>query len=78
MPHFTTCRKAWLLKANTGADAGRKGLLLIRGIFGFGAIINYFFAVQFLPLSEALVLTFTAPIWAAVLGPFVIKETPQR
>lgn len=56
----------------------RRGLLLVRGIFGFGAIGNYFFAVSLLPLNDALVLTFTAPIWASILGPFFIKETPQK
>ncbi|KAK9904222.1 hypothetical protein WJX75_007139 [Coccomyxa subellipsoidea] len=56
----------------------RRGLLLIRGIFGFGAIGNYLFAVSLLPLNDTLVLTFTAPIWAAVLGPFLIKEKPTK
>jgi len=35
-------------------------------------------AVIMLPLNDAMVLTFTAPIWAAVLSPFVIKEQPSR
>ena len=56
----------------------RRLLLLIRGIFGFGAIGNYLFAVTLLPLHEALVLTFTAPLWASILGPFLIKEVPQK
>lgn len=53
-------------------------MLLVRGIFGFGAIGNYFFAIQLLPLNEALVLTFTSPVWASILGPFLIKEAPQK
>ncbi|BDA45883.1 probable pseudopaline exporter CntI [Coccomyxa sp. Obi] len=56
----------------------RRGLLLVRGIFGFGAIGNYLFAVSLLPLNDTLVLTFTAPIWAAVLGPCLIKEKPSK
>ncbi len=56
----------------------RRGLLLIRGIFGFGAIGNYLFAVSLLPLNDTLVLTFTAPIWAAILGPFLINEKPTK
>ena len=35
-------------------------------------------AVILLPLNDAMVLTFTAPIWAAVLSPFIIKEQPSR
>ncbi|KAK9837654.1 hypothetical protein WJX74_002242 [Apatococcus lobatus] len=57
----------------------RRGLLLVRGLFGFGAICSYFWAVQYLPLNDAMVLTYTSPIWVAVLGPFlIIKETPSK
>ena len=58
--------------------ACRRGLLLVRGIFGFGAIGNYLWAVTLLPLNDTLVLTFTAPIWAAVLGPFLINEQASK
>lgn len=50
----------------------------MRGVFGFGAIGNYLWAVTLLPLNDTLVLTFTAPIWAAVLGPFLIKEQASK
>lgn len=57
----------------------RRGLLLVRGLFGFGAICSYFWAVQYLPLNDAMVITYTSPIWVAVLGPFlIIKETPSK
>ncbi|KAK9826110.1 hypothetical protein WJX81_004310 [Elliptochloris bilobata] len=56
----------------------RRSLLTIRGIFGYGAIMNYLIAVIMLPLNDAMVLTFTAPIWAAILSPIVIKEQPSR
>ena len=57
----------------------RRLFLLVRGIFGFGAIGNYLFAVTLLPLNDTLVLTFTAPIWASVLGPFIIvKESASK
>lgn len=62
----------------TGWWLCRRGLLLVRGVFGFGAIGNYLFAVSLLPLNDTLVLTFTAPIWAAVLGPCLIKEKPTK
>jgi drug/metabolite transporter (DMT)-like permease len=89
----------------TRAAGRRRRLLTIRGIFGFGAIMNCarparrpfvparllppraltaalraadLVAVIMLPLNDAMVLTFTAPIWAAVLSPFVIKEQPSR
>ena len=71
------CKAALVLKQWV-CCVGRRGLLLVRGIFGFGAIGNYLFAVSLLPLNDTLVLTFTAPIWAAVLGPCLIKENPSK
>lgn len=66
-------------KLNTTAVLCRRLFLLVRGIFGFGAIGNYLFAVTLLPLNDTLVLTFTAPIWASVLGPFIIvKEAASK
>ncbi|KAK9865750.1 hypothetical protein WJX84_008399 [Apatococcus fuscideae] len=57
----------------------RRGLLAVRGLFGFGAIGSYFWAVQFLPLNDAMVLTYTSPIWVALLGPFlIIHEKPSK
>ena len=50
----------------------------MRGIFGFGAIGNYFFAVSLLPLNDALVLSFSAPIWASVLGPYFLGEQSTK
>ena len=50
----------------------------MRGIFGFGAIGSYFWAIQLLPIQDAMVLTFLAPLWVALLGPVFIKETPSR
>lgn len=56
----------------------RRGLLAVRGIFGFGAIGCYFWAIQLLPIQDAMVLTFLAPLWVALLGPIFINETPSR
>ena len=54
----------------------RRGLLAIRGCFGFGAIGCYFFAVTLLPLNDAMVITFLAPLVVALASPVVIKESP--
>jgi drug/metabolite transporter (DMT)-like permease len=51
---------------------------LIRGMFGFGAIGGFLWAVQLLPLNDAQVLSFTAPIWAALLSPLLLGERPSR
>ncbi|MFH1379240.1 MAG: DMT family transporter [bacterium] len=51
-----------------------KKLLLMRGFFGFCAIGCYFFAVTKLPLADATLLSYTAPIFTAVLSVFFLKE----
>ena len=38
-------------------------LLLIRGVLGFTALSCFFFAVVRLPLADATVIHFTAPVW---------------
>ena len=68
----------WHLRQASVMHTCRRGLLLVRGVFGFGAIGNYLWAVTLLPLNDTLVLTFTAPIWAAVLGPYLIKERASK
>lgn len=56
----------------------RRGLLAVRGLFGFGAIGCYFFAVTKLPLNDTMVLTFLAPLVVALASPVVIKENPPK
>jgi len=71
---------ALIMCAKDGVNpfGNRRGLLAIRGTFGFGAIGCYFWAIQLLPIQDAMVLTFLAPLWVALLGPIFIKETPSR
>lgn len=56
----------------------RRRLLATRGMFGFGAIGCYFFAVTKLPLNDTMVLTFLAPLVVALASPVVIKENPPK
>ncbi|KAJ5159142.1 Drug/metabolite transporter [Penicillium coprophilum] len=39
-----------------------RGLLLLRAIFGFTGVYALYYSVQYLPLSEATVITFLSPI----------------
>ncbi|KAJ5494702.1 Drug/metabolite transporter [Penicillium fimorum] len=39
-----------------------RGLLLLRAIFGFTGVYGLYYSVQYLPLSEATVITFLSPI----------------
>ena len=52
----------------------RRGLLAIRGLFGVGAITCYLFAITHMELPNAMVLTFLAPLWVALLSPIILKE----
>ena len=47
---------------------------LMRGIFGWIANIALTASYQFIPLSRATVLFFTAPIWIGVFGTLILKE----
>ena len=52
----------------------RKGLLVLRGIFGFIALSCFFFALTRLPLADVTVLHFTNPVFTAVLAALVLHE----
>lgn len=53
-------------------------MLHIRGILGAGAIATMFFAVQYLPIADAVVFTFLAPVLITVAAPFVLGEDSGR
>jgi drug/metabolite transporter (DMT)-like permease len=49
-------------------------LLLARGIAGTLGITLYFFTLQNISLPSAVILHYTAPIFAAIIGIFLVKE----
>jgi drug/metabolite transporter (DMT)-like permease len=55
-----------------------RGLLVLRGLLGFGALSCFYFALVHLPLAEATVLQYTNPGFAAVLAIFVLGERMRR
>ncbi|EFN56059.1 hypothetical protein CHLNCDRAFT_145530 [Chlorella variabilis] len=55
--------------------SSRRWLLLVRGLVGFGAITCYYSAVQLLPLADAAVFAFLAPLFVALLSPLVLGES---
>jgi drug/metabolite transporter (DMT)-like permease len=48
--------------------------LASRGIFGGVAVCIFFFAINKIGMAKATVLTFTYPIWAAMLSPLIFKK----
>eukprot|EP00892_Ulva_mutabilis_P007720 jgi/Ulvmu1/531/UM001_0539.1 len=52
----------------------RVTLLNMRGILGVGSLSCLFFAMRHLPLADAIVFTFLAPVLITIASPFVLQE----
>jgi len=52
----------------------RRGLLLLRGLFGFGAMIFFYLALTKLPLADATAIFFTNPVLAALFAAAFLDE----
>ncbi len=52
----------------------RKGLLALRGLFGFAAVSCFFYAVVHLPLADVTVIHYTNPVFTAAFAALVISE----
>ncbi|MHC3995588.1 DMT family transporter [Thiomicrolovo sp. ZZH C-3] len=57
---------------------GRVHLLLLRGFFGFSAMILFFYTITVIPLGEAITLNKTSPLFVSVLAFFLLKEHLNR
>ena len=55
-----------------------RGLLFLRGLFGFLGLHCVFYAVAHLPLAEATVLQYMHPIFTALLAMLVLGESLGR
>jgi drug/metabolite transporter (DMT)-like permease len=53
---------------------GLRALLVLRGLTGFFSIAGLYFSLQHLSLSDAMVLTFIAPILTGFSGAVFLKE----
>lgn len=66
---------AFLRRLGIAASSGtHKRLLVLRGLFGFGALTCFFYSVTHLPLAEATVIQFTSPIFTAILASVYLGE----
>lgn len=64
-----------LLKVKLPAfSSGLYPLYILRGIFNITSVIGAFFAVSLIPLADAVAFSYAAPIFAAVLAVFILKE----
>ena len=53
----------------------RRGLLVMRGLFGFGALSCFFWAITHLPLADATVIQYVNPILVALLAALFLGES---
>lgn len=53
---------------------GKFHLLLLRGFFGFSAMILFFYTITVIPLGEAITLNKTSPLFVAILAFFLLNE----
>lgn len=68
----------WLRARGVSPWGNRKGLLLARGVLGFGALSAFFFALTRLPLADATVIQYTNPVFTAVLAAVFLSERIAR
>lgn len=52
--------------------------LASRGIFGGIAVCIFFYSINKIGMAKATVLTFTYPIWAALLSPLIFNKTTSK
>lgn len=53
---------------------GKPFLLLWRGLFGFSALLLFFYTITKIPLGEAITLNKTSPLFVAILAFFILHE----
>ncbi|HET7583459.1 MAG TPA: DMT family transporter [Gemmatimonadaceae bacterium] len=63
-----------LRRAGLSPWGRRRGRLILRGVFGFLALMCFYFAIVHLPLADATVLQYTNPIFTAILAALFLGE----
>jgi drug/metabolite transporter (DMT)-like permease len=56
----------------------RPGLLLVRGVLGYGALSCYFYSVQHLALGDAVLLQYSHPAFVAAVAPLLLGEPTRK
>jgi drug/metabolite transporter (DMT)-like permease len=62
----------------TALRTSRFKLHALRGLLNTAAMLSFFLAVSMTPLATVAALSFTSPLFATLLAPFVLKEKVGR
>jgi len=69
----------YALKIKPPTLSGRKiHLLFMRGIFGFTAMILFFYTITVIPLGEAITLNKTSPLFVSILAFYLLGENLSK
>src|SRR4029453_12012936 len=68
---------ALLRRAGVSPLGDRRGLLVLRGLYGFGGLSCAYYALTHLPLAEATLLSYLHPIFTSILAVRVLGERPD-
>ena len=55
-------------------QGGKFHLLFMRGVFGFSAMILFFYTIITIPLGEAITLNKTSPLFVSILAYYLLHE----
>lgn len=71
-----TLALSWMMVRAAGLSTfgDRKALLALRGLLGFGALACFYFSIVHLPLADATIIQYTNPVFAALLGAWLLRE----
>jgi drug/metabolite transporter (DMT)-like permease len=55
-------------------SGGKFHMLITRGVFGFLAMILFFYTITVIPLGEAITLNKTSPLFVSILAYYILKD----
>ncbi|XP_029465738.1 solute carrier family 35 member G1-like [Rhinatrema bivittatum] len=68
LPALIYCKTGFL------GPKGQRVFLLLRGLLGSSAMILLYYAVQLIPLADAIVITFSRPVFTSIFACIFLKE----
>lgn len=57
---------------------GKACMLIIRGLLGYGFMVGYYYAIEVLPLADAVVINYTMPVITAIGAAIFLKEKWEK